>query len=100
MHNKYAVISDNTIVNVILADSKEVAESVTQLECIEYDEENPVDIGYFWSEEYSKYISPAPFASWTYNGERWEAPVPYPEDDELYLWNEESGSWIKIEPEQ
>jgi hypothetical protein len=35
---KFAVIQNNEVVNLILAESKEDAENVTSLECVEYDE--------------------------------------------------------------
>ena len=34
---KFAVISNDKVVNIIIADSKEVAEEATQLECIQSD---------------------------------------------------------------
>ena len=37
-----------------------------------------------------------PYSSWTWNGETWEAPVPYPEDDEMYQWEEENQEWILV----
>jgi hypothetical protein len=33
---KFAVVQDGTIINLIVAETKESAESVTELECIEY----------------------------------------------------------------
>jgi hypothetical protein len=36
-----------------------------------------------------------PYNSWLLNEETccWEAPVPYPQDGNLYIWNEETLSW-------
>lgn len=53
----FAVIESNKVTNVIVADTKEVAETVTGLTCIEYTEENPAGIG------------------WTYNGSAFEQPL-------------------------
>jgi hypothetical protein len=44
----YAVIENNKVINVIIADSKEIAEQVTGLTCVEITEENPTDIGWNW----------------------------------------------------
>ena len=35
---------------------------------------------------------------WTLNDDtcRWEAPVVYPDDGELYTWNEDTTSWSKV----
>jgi hypothetical protein len=41
----FAVLSGNTVMNIITADSLEIAESVTGLTCIEYTSENPAYIG-------------------------------------------------------
>jgi len=58
MTKNYAVISGNTVTNVIVADTKEIAEQVTGLTCIEYTAENPAGVG------------------WTYDGEKFIAPLP------------------------
>ena len=46
----YAVISGTTVTNVIVAETKEDAELVTQSECIEYTDENPAGIGYTYAD--------------------------------------------------
>jgi hypothetical protein len=38
---------------------------------------------------------PQPYPSWTWNGETWSSPVPYPEDGNDYMWDEDSGNWIE-----
>ena len=53
----YAVMKNNKVSNVIVADTKEVAEEITSSVCIEYTEVNPAGIG------------------WTYNGSTFEQPV-------------------------
>ena len=47
--SNYAVIENDKVVNVIVADSKEVAEQVTNFTCIEYTETNPAYIGWNWN---------------------------------------------------
>ena len=44
----YAVIQNNKVINVIVADSKAIAEDVTGHTCIEYTSESPAGIGYTW----------------------------------------------------
>ena len=41
------------------------------------------------------FISPKSFDSWILNEQTcsWEAPVPYPNDGNIYYWNEETLSW-------
>jgi hypothetical protein len=52
----YAVIEDGVVTNIILADTKEIAEEVTGLTCIKYTDKNPVSIG--WSYDGIVFKSP------------------------------------------
>ena len=42
------------------------------------------------------FIPPKPYPSWLLNTNtyQWEAPVPYPEDGKLYVWDEQTQSWV------
>jgi len=44
------------------------------------------------------FIAPQPYSSWTLNEDtcRWESPVPYPEDDKVYEWDEETTNWVEV----
>ena len=37
---------------------------------------------------------PQPFPSWTWTDGRWTPPVPYPDGDAEYVWDEQSGAWV------
>lgn len=52
----FAVIHDNKVINVIVAETKEIAETVTGLTCIEYTEENPAGIG--WGYDGINFVEP------------------------------------------
>ena len=41
----FAVIEDGLVTNAIVADTKEIAELVTGLTCVEYTDDNPAFIG-------------------------------------------------------
>jgi hypothetical protein len=45
------------------------------------------------------FYSQQPFDSWILNNSTWlwEAPIPMPQDENLYAWNESTISWDKIE---
>ena len=43
---KFAVMNDDTVIEVIVANSKEDAELATNAICIEYDDNNPAGIGW------------------------------------------------------
>lgn len=59
---------------------------------------NYAGIGYTYDEQRDAFIPPRPFDSWNLNEDTcvWESPVPYPEDGELYVWNEETTSWEPV----
>lgn len=52
-------------------------------------------IGYYYDQQKDAFISPQPFESWTLDssGLNWIPPVPYPEDGNVYQWNEKVGYW-------
>jgi hypothetical protein len=60
---------------------------------------NYAGIGYSYDEERDAFIPPKPYQSWILNEDTcvWQAPVPMPEDENMYLWNEETTSWEIIE---
>lgn len=58
MDKTFAVISEDKVINVIVAESKEIAELVTELECIEYTSENPMGIGWVRNLETGAFFDP------------------------------------------
>ena len=56
---------------------------------------NYAGIGYSYDREKDAFIEPQPFSSWILNEETclWEPPVPMPEDEQLYFWNEDEQNW-------
>ena len=54
----YAVIKDGIVYNVIVADTKEIAETVTGLTCVEIE-----------------HVPGAPGIGWSYDGAEFAAPV-------------------------
>lgn len=47
------------------------------------------------------FAAPQPYPSWSLNADTylWEAPVAKPEDENAYIWNEETTSWEIIPTE-
>jgi hypothetical protein len=43
------------------------------------------------------FYPPQPFPSWTRNEGSWQPPIPYPNDDNVYTWNEDEQSWDIVE---
>lgn len=60
---------------------------------------NYAGIGYIYDSELDVFYPSKPFDSWTLNSTTflWESPVPYPTDDKLYDWDEETINWKLIE---
>jgi hypothetical protein len=54
----FAVLSGNIVSNVIVADTKEIAELVTNNTCVEYTSENPAGIGMIYDETTQTFSSP------------------------------------------
>ena len=56
---------------------------------------NYAGIGYTWDEAKDAFIPPKTFNSWILDEDtcNWNPPIPYPNDDKHYIWNEETVSW-------
>jgi hypothetical protein len=57
---------------------------------------NYAGVGYSYDEELDAFIAPKPFQSWLLDEDtcRWQAPIPYPEGELMYRWDEEAGDWV------
>lgn len=96
----YAVIDDNVVCNIIVADSKNIVEEMTGKSCIEYTDEYPLGIGWYWDDMANGYVMPAPHPSWIYNYELnvWETPIPMPEEEgKGFTWDEATVSWVSFD---
>jgi hypothetical protein len=60
---------------------------------------NYAGIGYTYDEQRDAFIPPKPYDSWIINEDTclWESPIPYPNDENLYYWSEDTITWIKSE---
>ena len=56
---------------------------------------NFAGVDYTYDQTRDAFIPPKPFNSWTLNETtcQWEAPVAYPDDGQIYNWNEETQQW-------
>jgi len=56
---------------------------------------NYAGIGFSYDSTRDAFIPPQPYPSWTLNEETclWECPVAYPDDGNMYNWNEETQTW-------
>jgi len=58
---------------------------------------NYAGVGYTYDSQRDAFILPKPYASWTLNEDTclWEAPTLQPNNEKMYVWNEESLAWIE-----
>jgi hypothetical protein len=56
---------------------------------------NYAGIGYTYNADIDAFVPPKPFASWLLNNDtaQWEPPVPMPDDNNKYQWNEDNIAW-------
>ena len=56
---------------------------------------NYAGVGFTYDQIRDAFIPPQPFSSWTLNEESclWEAPIPLPDTENRYIWNEETQQW-------
>ena len=56
---------------------------------------NYAGIGFTYDEDKDAFIPPKPYNSWVLNETTclWESPVDYPNDENLYEWNETNQTW-------
>lgn len=59
---------------------------------------NYAGIGYTYDPVRDAFIPPKDFPSWVLNEQTclWEAPVPRPDNENVYVWNESTGSWTLL----
>ena len=55
--------------------------------------------GFTYDSVRDAFIPPQPYPSWVLNEDTclWDSPVPYPTDDLMYSWDEDTTSWVEAE---
>jgi len=58
---------------------------------------NFAGIGYTYDEDNDVFYAPQPYESWILDEEtwKWESPIPYPNDGNIYYWDENNLQWIE-----
>jgi hypothetical protein len=59
---------------------------------------NYAGVGFTYDSVRDAFIAPQPYPSWVLDEDtyQWDAPVPYPTDDLMYSWDEDTTSWVEI----
>ena len=111
----YAKVRDNIVVKVIVAEADFfdtfIDESAGSWIQTSYNtiagthllggtplRKNYAAVGYTYDTIRDAFIAPQPYPSWTLDESTccWEAPVVYPDDGNVYDWNEETTSWDAV----
>jgi len=59
---------------------------------------NYAGIGYTYRADIDAFVPPKPYPSWVLNdAAQWEAPVPMPDDEKMYSWDEDTQSWVEVQ---
>jgi len=88
----YARMDGNVVTNIESASLEWVAAQPDPSIFIAYTEDNPAVIGGDYVDGY--FYALQPFPSWTRSNGQWLPPVPKP--DGLYVWDEETLSWVEL----
>jgi len=58
---------------------------------------NYAGIGFTYDSEKDAFIPPTPYPSWLLDNDTcmWSPPIPYPTDEKMYSWDEDSLLWIE-----
>ena len=107
----YAFLDENNIVTQVIAgkDENELIDDLTPEEwyanftgqrCVRTSINGNIrkqyaGIGYTYDETDDVFITPQPYPSWVLDENHdWQAPVPYPNDGESYVWDEDIEDWV------
>lgn len=56
-------------------------------------------IGWRYDPDADVFVAPQPFPSWTLNANHdWQAPTPMPSEGGPWAWDEETLTWVEIDP--
>lgn len=88
-----ALIEGGVVTNVIVVDP-ESAPDIPGF-WVEYNESDDVGIGHTYT-EVDGFRPHKPFPSWIWNGSYWDSPVPLPDQDNIYEWDEANLQWVMI----
>ena len=96
------VNNDGIVTQVIVADQNFINSGVVgdsfrwiQTSYNENFRKNFAGIGYKYDRIRDAFIPPQPYPSWVLNEQicLWDAPVPYPDDGNSYVWDDVNQNW-------
>ena len=60
---------------------------------------NYAGVGFIYDRDNDMFITPKPYESWLLNLETgdWDSPISYPDDGQIYYWNESILNWELVD---
>ena len=105
MSKHWAKVRDNLVVNVIVAEERffdtfvdDSAGTWIETKTDGSIRKNYAGVGHTYDQGRDAFIPPQPYSSWILNEDTclWEAPVAYPDDGNMYNWNETDQQWDEV----
>jgi len=96
------VNEDNIVVNVVVIDD-ESDESIFTSVAQQYGAVRWLDTSIYGITEINGHFDGTrlwvekPYESWVKGDNEWVAPVPYPQDEKHYYWDEATISWVEVQ---
>lgn len=95
MREIVAIMDGTTVINVVNGKAELVALAMPDAVLIDATEETGIPaIGGDLLDGRFRDRSPYPSWKWDSDTWTWQPPIPQPDDDLAYYWDEETGSWI------
>jgi hypothetical protein len=101
----FAKVRNQTVVDVMVADQEFMDNFIDTSagQWIETKEDgsirkNYAGIGFSYDSTRDAFIPPQLYPSWTLNEDtcQWESPIAYPDDGNMYNWNETDQQWDEV----
>jgi len=100
--NKYAIIENNTVVNVVVSEEEAeviLAEMFPSPYLIVKETEATKTAGVNGTWDGNVFRPASPYASWVWHEETftWLPPVAFPTEDRPFKWDETTTNWVAVE---
>lgn len=94
----FCKIENNIVSEVIVADIGFISDGHAGNPQDWIENNDFVAIGYNFDEKSKVFYPPQPFANWVLDKSTWKwvAPIPYPNDEKPYYWDEKTNNWEPI----
>ena len=103
----FAKIDENNIVTEVIVAEQDfinsgvVGDSFNWVQCSYTNSfrKQYAGIGYKYDKEKEIFIQPQPWPSWALDANHdWQPPIPFPDDNKIYDWNEKKKKWELSKP--